>query len=722
MARAVLAAAPVVVVTAVSWAALESPRTPWPFACAAAAALVLAIVPWRPARLLGAVAVLLAIPCLVLRAWPVEAARALREGVDEAVSVSAPFDPAAATGLHALVVLGSFGVAAAVCLAVAERRPLLAAAAAIVGVAWPATLLAERPIAHGTVALACALWLPFVLRTRSVRLAPAALAVFAGLAVAAGAVASSGVTPDQASVHWRGWNPFAIDGKRVGVQYVWDASYGGIDFPPKATVVLRIRAPRRSLYWRASTLDLFADDRWIESLYPVMLAAPRRRLPPDPLLASVARDPDDAVEQTVTVEALRETRLVAAAQPVRVRSARIERVFFLSGGVMIAQRGVPEGTTYTVWSHAPRPTPRELVASPPAYPAEALRYLDVGRARAPAFGVAGRASVVDALFGDPLYLSLAPYRPLWERARSLAAGAGSPYEAVVAVERWLRRDGGFRYEEHPPRAKGVPPLVDFVTRTRQGYCQHYAGTMALMLRLLGIPARVAVGFTSGRRSGETWVVTDHQAHVWVEAWFAGHGWLTFDPTPDRGTLSLAYTLASDSADAVRALGTGRFLDYDAAPPDVEPAPVAAAEPASTSRQWPPWLLAMIAVPLALVGAIPLAKSLRRRRRLGRHDPRAAASGMRSELADRLLDHGLAIDRSASAATLGRMLERAFGVAPGALVDALATARYGPPERSAQAAAAGRRELGLALRGVSRRVGRLGAARAAFGVRSLRRGA
>lgn len=722
MGRALLAAAPVVVVTAASWASLESPRSPWPFACTAAAALVLAIVPWRVARLLGTVGALVAIPCLVLRASPVEAARVLREGFDEAVSVRAPFDPTAAEGLHALVVLGAFAVAAAVCLAVAERRPLLAAAAAIVGVGWPATLLDERPVAHGTVALACALWLSFVLRARSVRLAPVALILFAALALGAGALASSGVSPDSASVRWRGWNPFAIDGARVGVQYVWDASYEGIAFPPKPTVVLRIQAPSRSLYWRASTLDLFADDRWIESLYPIALGPPRRVLPDDPLVPAASRDAADRIEQTVTVEALREARLVAASQPVRIRSTRIERVFFLSGGVMIARRGLSRGDTYTVWSAAPRPSPRELVDSPPAYPAEALRFLDVGRARTPTFGAPGRAEVVDAIFADQRYRAFAPYRPLWQRARSLAAGARTPYEAVLAVERWLRSEGGFRYEERPPRSAGLPPLVDFVTRTQQGYCQHYAGTMALMLRLLGIPARVAVGFTSGRRSGDTWVVTDHQAHAWVEAWFAGHGWLTFDPTPDRGTLSLAYTFASDSADAVRALGTGRYLDFDAAPADVEPAPSTVAKPASASRRLSPWLLGAIVVPLAVAGAIPLWKSLRRRRRLGRRDPRAAASGMRSELADRLLDHGVAVDRAASATTLGRALERAFGVPPAPLVDALGAARYGPPAGAGHAAVTAREELGAALGRIRRRVGRAGTARAAFRVRSLRRNA
>ncbi len=70
-----------------------------------------------------------------------------------------------------------------------------------------------------------------------------------------------------------------------------------------------------------------------------------------------------------------------------------------------------------------------------------------------------------------------------------------------------------------------------MTETRSGYCQHFAGAMALMLRYLGIPARVAAGFASGTYSKDHWTVTDHDAHAWVEVWFAGYGWLPFDPTP-----------------------------------------------------------------------------------------------------------------------------------------------------------------------------------------------
>ena len=202
---------------------------------------------------------------------------------------------------------------------------------------------------------------------------------------------------------------------------------------------------------------------------------------------------------------------------------------------------------------------------------------------------------------------------MWPEARRLTARARSPYEATIAIERWLRSDGGFAYDEHPPAPASLPPLVDFLTRSKLGYCQQFAGTMALMLRYLGIPARVAVGFTSGTWKDGAWTVTDHDAHAWVEAWFAGHGWLTFDPTPGRGRLSATYTNASDSADAIRALGTGRFLGQGSSRGDDAPRSAAPAKrPVGRSTPWP-LVVPFAAAVIALV-ALALAKSVRRRRR------------------------------------------------------------------------------------------------------------
>ena len=307
--------------------------------------------------------------------------------------------------------------------------------------------------------------------------------------------------------------------------------------------------------------------------------------------------------------------------------------------------------------------------------------------------------IIDRVFTDERYQPLWAYRPLWEEARRRTARARSPYEATLLLERWFRRDGAFRYEERPPVTQsGAPPLVDFVEVTRLGYCQHYAGAMAVMLRLLGIPSRVAVGFTAGTWKSGEWTVTDHQAHAWVEAWFDGFGWLAFDPTPGRGTLSAVYTLASDSADAVAALGTGRFLDFN---PSFEPGGGAAAptpaEPATTTTSFPWWLLAVPLVPLAVACAVVGSKWARRSRRLRRRDPRLLASGVRAELVSVLLDRGAAVDADATTADLRRTTERVLATPAGALTDALAEARFGPLRGARSAAARARTELGRSPR-------------------------
>src|SRR5205807_8614837 len=122
--------------------------------------------------------------------------------------------------------------------------------------------------------------------------------------------------------------------------------------------------------------------------------------------------------------------------------------------------------------------------------------------------------------------------PVEHAAAAVAGGARTPYAAAVALDEWFRSGGGFRYTNHPA-VFGAAPLVSFVTQTRAGYCQYFAGAMALMLRYLGIPARVAVGFAGGTYGAQrhAWLVSDLDSHAWVEVWFKAYGWIPFDPTP-----------------------------------------------------------------------------------------------------------------------------------------------------------------------------------------------
>jgi hypothetical protein len=245
--------------------------------------------------------------------------------------------------------------------------------------------------------------------------------------------------------------------------------------------------------------------------------------------------------------------------------------------------------------------------------------------------------------------------------------------------------------------------------------------MALMLRTLGVPARVAVGFTSGSWSKGEWTVTDHQAHAWVEAWFPGHGWLPFDPTPGRGTFSAPYSFAADSADAVRALGTGRLLDFSPQPgsPGVPQPSAPATAQAATPTDLPLWPLALLLLPA--LGAV-LTVALKRRRRVARLsavDPRQRAEGIRRELADALRDRGLPARRSQPLAELARAAERGLDVHPDRLVELTATARYGPPVLAEPAARAATEELLLLEAAIVRRSGRASALLATLRPGSLR---
>ena len=131
---------------------------------------------------------------------------------------------------------------------------------------------------------------------------------------------------------------------------------------------------------------------------------------------------------------------------------------------------------------------------------------------------------------DPVTtLKRSPYAGAYELAQRLVAASPTPYAYLQAVMTHLAR--GFTYSETPPPSRY--PLISFLFSSHAGYCQQFAGAMALLLRLGGIPARVAVGFTPGSYDATThrWLVTDIDAHAWVEAFFPHYGWVRFDPTP-----------------------------------------------------------------------------------------------------------------------------------------------------------------------------------------------
>lgn len=137
---------------------------------------------------------------------------------------------------------------------------------------------------------------------------------------------------------------------------------------------------------------------------------------------------------------------------------------------------------------------------------------------------------------DPSYLDTAGIDPRITRlTATLTSGANSQFAKVVAVNKFfLDPANGFRYSLKTAPGNSDDALVDFLLRGKVGYCEQFASSMAVMLRTVGIPSRVAVGFTPGLDQGDVRSIGTQDAHAWVEAFFVGQGWLTFDPTPLSG--------------------------------------------------------------------------------------------------------------------------------------------------------------------------------------------
>ncbi|HSC03949.1 MAG TPA: transglutaminase-like domain-containing protein, partial [Solirubrobacteraceae bacterium] len=218
-----------------------------------------------------------------------------------------------------------------------------------------------------------------------------------------------------------------------------------------------------------------------------------------------------------------------------------------STGTWAATTPLGQGDAYTVRVYVPHPGNRALARAGDHYPSEATDSdlaLELPQVRGPrgvapqsiqfpAFGSGGVAQNQDQTGRSGPSAAVAiqnsPYAPAYALVQRLSRGARTPYALVRRVMGLL--GSSYNYDENPP---AVPyPLETFLFSSRIGYCQQFAGSMAMLLRMGGIPARVATGFTTGTYDTATksWLVSDVDAHAWVEAWFPGYGWVTFDPTP-----------------------------------------------------------------------------------------------------------------------------------------------------------------------------------------------
>jgi transglutaminase-like putative cysteine protease len=388
----------------------------------------------------------------------------------------------------------------------------------LVAVAWAQP---ERQLAGGAllVLLVCAwLWLPTIDRGRGAA-AGFAVAVAALVAVPAAAL----VDPGRALIDYRHWNLFSAQ----GLSFRWDQSYGPLDWPQKGTLLLEV-ASEKPHYWKAANLDTFNGIAWVRSTGFSNEPALGEPLKFHPKGTSPQPDPEWVDRINLEIRGLTSDFAVGAGTTLALRNANATPH---PDGTWFMNHELRPGNSYTALVYDPKPSPTDMRAAGTAYPPEAARYAsftlsgDPDGARsidAPLWSGSGPASIEEQVRGTS-------YEEMYALARRLAAGAPTTYDAVRRIELYLRSNYEYR-QDIPNRTY---PLPSFISDDRAGYCQQFSGAMALMLRMLGIPSRVAAGFAPGGRDPDrsNYLVDDTDAHNWVEVFFPGIGWATFEATP-----------------------------------------------------------------------------------------------------------------------------------------------------------------------------------------------
>jgi transglutaminase-like putative cysteine protease len=535
----------------VRWATLIAPAPTWRLLGLFALALALAAgVP--PVRRSGRLPPLAVAVALCLLALPV-AGLPWHEFVHVRIAVSARHIGDGLTGLantlvpyagtsHAVRLVIALGAAvllldAAIVIAFAppqfgDARRAGAALPLIALAVVPSTLVRPQlPYLQGLVLFA--LLAAFMWGERVRRDAAGTAIVLASLAGVVAAVVAPRLDLHKPWIDYRAWagtpTPVQVD------SFDWNQTYGPLRWPRSGHVVMTVTARRRD-YWKAENLDTFNGYAWVLGTQSIQKPLP----PPSPSVR--ARWTQNL---KVTIEGMETDDVIAAgdaAQPSPVAGGVGEGV---DPGTWVAGRALGPGTTYEVSTYSPQPSTAELTHAGRHYPYGALGTdltLSIPEAGAQVtafprvtfapFHSSASPTITGGGFNaaNPVkVVEDSPYGGAYALARRLAASAATPYAFVASVKRYLAH--GYTYSQNPPNRRY--PLVSFLFENKIGYCQQFSGAMALLLRMGGVPARVGAGFTSGTPDDATdqWVVTDIDAHAWVESWFPHYGWVRFDPTP-----------------------------------------------------------------------------------------------------------------------------------------------------------------------------------------------
>lgn len=501
--------------------------------------------------------------------------------------------------------------------------------------------------------------------------APLFPTVFVTVAVALSVVVSgvaSGLVPVSGFLNWRAQTGLG-GGIFSGVSFNLFANITQTDLVSRSEeavfiVDLEGEDIPDNLYWKLFTLEEFDGENW----FPGRLST-RTPRGDDPW-----EDPEHAfrgetvpVIQNITISALRQNALPTLHSAVFIHS---EQALLNQSFRVRADASIPfdlrtwDGLTYQVISNVPNPDLGVLASEPgardrlsPIFQEAADRGVFTAQPKAPpAQGLVRPEDIKD-------YLDLpGEFDPtLGTKATELTLDGVTAFEKALLLEAWFRDPNEFTYSIDIDPGHSARNLADWILdedspNYRTGYCEQFATAMAAMSRSLGIPSRVVLGFTPGEKLNDGRIlVSGRNAHAWVELWMNGQGWVRFDPTP-RGD-------GVNPSANVNAVGVGfdarNFIpdpedpldptdpdgpavptnpnDVDFGEDDQVPIGPIGNPEFSTGFRITPFQGVLLAL-AALAGAIPIAKWIRRRRRLKRLKS-GDITGAWDEIVDRLTDLG-----------------------------------------------------------------------------------
>jgi len=273
-------------------------------------------------------------------------------------------------------------------------------------------------------------------------------------------------------------------------------------------------------YWRMVGLDVLDDNgQWSpasEQGTPVEEGQP---------LAADLQGTTITERFTITND-LGYTWLPAAYEPSTLEQADDLVTWFAGSQTMTLAEPPDQGATYTIQSVYPTPTALQLATT------------SVGSA---------------SQYPDETKLPGAIPREITDLAERWTRNDQTAFDRVMSIQRHLTDTAVYSYDQQARYPSTMLGLADFLTKRQSGFCQQFASAMAVMLRSLGIPARVAMGYGPGNLVGDnTWGVMTNDLHAWVEVPFEGYGWLPFEPTPGKSNPVMAtYMSSSSSSDGCR---------------------------------------------------------------------------------------------------------------------------------------------------------------------------